>query len=73
MIDFWDFTQAPPASSANEQLNPPYRTVFESREQDPLDPNQQLVAPMWWSGRRSATPTRRSRPLWRRLAGDDGW
>lgn len=49
VIDFWDFTKIPPASSANEQLNPPYRTVFESREQDPLDPNQQLVAPMWWS------------------------
>ena len=49
VIDFWDFTQTPPASSANEQLNPPYKTVFESREQDPLDPNQQLVAPMWWS------------------------
>lgn len=49
VIDFWDFTQTPPVSSANEQLNPPYRTVFESREQDPLDPNQQLVAPMWWS------------------------
>ena len=51
VIDFWDFTQTPPASSANEQLNPPYRTVFELREQDPLDPNQQLVAPSWWSGR----------------------
>ena len=50
VVDFWDFTQVPPASSATEQLNPPYRTVFELREQDPLDPNQQLVAPSWWSG-----------------------
>ena len=30
-------------------FNPPYRSVFEAREQDPLDPNQQLMAPAWWS------------------------
>ena len=33
-----------------ELFNPPYLSVFETREQDPLDPNQQLVAPAWWSG-----------------------
>ncbi len=27
----------------------PYNTVIERREQDPLDPNQQLIAPSWWS------------------------
>jgi prepilin-type N-terminal cleavage/methylation domain-containing protein len=26
----------------------PYSSVFETREQDPLDPNQMLVAPAWW-------------------------
>ena len=34
----------------------PYKTVYEEREQDPLDVNQQLMAPSWWSsviGRRS--------------------
>ncbi len=29
-------------------LFPPYDSVFEAREQDPLDPNQQLMAPSWW-------------------------
>ena len=27
----------------------PYSGAIESREQNPLDPNQQLVAPGWWS------------------------
>jgi len=27
----------------------PYGSIFEAREQDPLDPNQQLMAPAWWS------------------------
>jgi hypothetical protein len=30
-------------------LTPPYASVFDAREQDPLDPNQQLTAPNWWS------------------------
>ncbi len=49
VIDYWDYTKAPPASSAVELFNPPYRSVFETREQDPLDSNQQLLAPAWWS------------------------
>ncbi|HKM52651.1 MAG TPA: prepilin-type N-terminal cleavage/methylation domain-containing protein [Isosphaeraceae bacterium] len=49
VIDFWDYTKTPPASSALELFNPPYRSVFEAREQDPLDPNQQLMAPAWWT------------------------
>ena len=31
------------------KLNAPYLQVFETREQDALDPNQQLVAPAWWT------------------------
>jgi prepilin-type N-terminal cleavage/methylation domain-containing protein len=27
----------------------PYTSVFEEREQDPLDLNQQLMAPAWWT------------------------
>jgi len=49
VIDFWDFTQTPPQSEPVEWFNPPYRSVFEAREQDPLDPNQQLMAPAWWT------------------------
>ncbi len=30
-------------------LNSPYLTAFQEREQDPLDLNQQLMAPAWWS------------------------
>ncbi len=25
-----------------------YTSVFETREQNPLDPSQQLLAPAWW-------------------------
>jgi prepilin-type N-terminal cleavage/methylation domain-containing protein len=28
----------------------PYASAVQSRQQDPLDPNQLLVAPAWWSG-----------------------
>jgi hypothetical protein len=30
-------------------FNPPYTQIWEQREQDPLDPNQQLMAPAWWN------------------------
>jgi hypothetical protein len=50
VIDYADLTTAPPTTYAAELINPPYRTVFEAREQDALDPNQQLMAPAWWSG-----------------------
>jgi prepilin-type N-terminal cleavage/methylation domain-containing protein len=56
VIDYWDYTQTPPASSAVELFNPPYRSVFEGREQDPLDPNQQLMAPAWWSSSQNGNP-----------------
>ena len=56
VIDFWDYTQAPPVSQAIELFNPPYRSVFEGREQDPLDPNQQLMAPAWWSSSQNGNP-----------------
>jgi hypothetical protein len=38
-----------PNTSQTWDLVPPYVTVYEEREQDPLDVNQQLVAPAWWS------------------------
>ena len=42
-------------SSANYFL-PPYATVLQEREQDPLDLNQQLMAPAWWgSGKGNAS------------------
>lgn len=34
----------------NQGAQAPYATVFETREQDPYDPNQQLMAVSWWSG-----------------------
>jgi hypothetical protein len=37
-----------PASGVPTLL-PPYNTAFEAREQGVLDPNQQLMAPAWWS------------------------
>ncbi len=32
----------------------PYRSVFDTRDQDTLDPNQTLVDPAWWSGSTNA-------------------
>ena len=69
VIDYWDYTQTPPVASAIELFNPPYRSVFEAREQDPLDPNQQLMAPAWWSS--SARPRTRARRS-RHWAGQQG-
>jgi prepilin-type N-terminal cleavage/methylation domain-containing protein len=57
VIDYWDYTQTPPQSEPVEWFNPPYRSVFENREQDPLDPNQQLMAPAWWSSAAAANPS----------------
>ena len=37
-----------PTGAGAWTLVPPYSTVYEQREQDPLDLNQQLVAPAWW-------------------------
>ena len=53
VIDYWDYTQTPPDREPSSCFNPPYRSVFEAREQDPLDPNQQLMAPAWWSSART--------------------
>ncbi|MFO0889276.1 MAG: hypothetical protein U0790_09070 [Isosphaeraceae bacterium] len=41
-------------SSGLPTFAPPYDSVFEAREQSPLDPNQQLMAPAWWSGNTAA-------------------
>ena len=37
-------------------LTQPYASVFDTREQDPLDPNQQLMAPAWWSTYNASFP-----------------
>jgi prepilin-type N-terminal cleavage/methylation domain-containing protein len=34
----------------------PYGSVYEIREQDPIDPNQQLLAPSWWSAATNTGP-----------------
>jgi hypothetical protein len=49
-------------SGSSWSLTPPYLTVFQQREQNPLDQNQQLVAPAWWGNYNNAfalalTPT----------------
>jgi prepilin-type N-terminal cleavage/methylation domain-containing protein len=41
-------------------------SVFESRQQDSLDPNQQLVAPAWWAATPSAT---NGGPAWGTVTG----
>lgn len=41
---------------ANSAPIGPYVTVFESREQDPLDANQLLQAPGWWGSFNSSYP-----------------
>jgi len=38
-----------PAAPQTWDLVPPYQTVYQEREQDPLDVNRQLMAPAWWS------------------------
>ncbi len=41
---------APTTGTAQSwSLNPPYKIVYEEREQDPLDVNGLLMAPGWWS------------------------
>src|SRR5271157_2644627 len=56
VIDYWDYTQSTTTPKSVEWFNPPYRTIFEAREQDPLDPNQQLMAPAWWSANSNLNP-----------------
>jgi hypothetical protein len=41
---------APPVIVGNGTMNFPYLSVYDPREQNPLDPSQQLLAPSWWSG-----------------------
>jgi hypothetical protein len=38
-------------------FNAPYANAFDTREQDPLDPNQQLTTPAWWSSALNAQGT----------------
>jgi prepilin-type N-terminal cleavage/methylation domain-containing protein len=37
-----------PATGAPTTFQPPYASVYQSRELDPLDPGQTLMAPAWW-------------------------
>lgn len=46
------YANIPPANltSGCTSIQPgPFNGVFDPREQDPLDPNQTLMAPSWWS------------------------
>ena len=36
-------------AAGNTAFAAPYNGMIDQREQDPLDPNQQLMAPAWWS------------------------
>jgi hypothetical protein len=38
-----------PATTQTWDLAPPYLSAFDTRERNPLDTNQQLTAPGWWS------------------------
>jgi len=40
----------------------PYKSVFEPREQNPLDPNQLLMAPRWWGSNYNNGPSGASSP-----------
>jgi type II secretory pathway pseudopilin PulG len=42
-------TQSGAQVVGNGVMNFPYQGVFDAREQDNLDPSQQLMAPSWWS------------------------
>jgi type II secretory pathway pseudopilin PulG len=41
--------QAGALTAGNGVMNYPYLDVFDPREQNTLDPSQQLMAPSWWS------------------------
>jgi prepilin-type N-terminal cleavage/methylation domain-containing protein len=52
--------QLPPGTTTTTVPPPPfgpYASVFEPREQNPLDPNQLLMAPRWWSNNYNNGPT----------------
>lgn len=41
----------------------PYASAYESREQNPIDPNQTLVAPAWWGSTFNDAPAA-DKPAW---------
>ena len=52
--------QLPPGTATTSIPAPPqgpYASVFEPREQNPLDPNQLLMAPRWWETQFNTGPT----------------
>jgi prepilin-type N-terminal cleavage/methylation domain-containing protein len=42
-------TLTAPGAPSSVAFDPPYNAVWEQREQNTLDPNQQLVSPAWWN------------------------
>jgi prepilin-type N-terminal cleavage/methylation domain-containing protein len=55
VINNWSYTVNASGTAvltpvANLLFSPPYESTFQAREVDPLDPNNQLLAPAWWLG-----------------------
>ena len=50
VINNWNYTTNPISTYSIEVFQTPYTSAFEFREVDPLDPNNQLLAPVWWLG-----------------------
>lgn len=50
VINTWNYTTSPVSTYPNEVFQAPYASAFEYREINPLDPNNQLLAPAWWLG-----------------------
>jgi prepilin-type N-terminal cleavage/methylation domain-containing protein len=46
-----------PSTAGTPTILPPYTSAFDPREQDPLDPNQQLLSPSWWGAYNQGTGT----------------
>ena len=50
VINNWNYSTNPVSTYSNEVFQTPYASAYEFREVDPLDPNNQLLSPMWWLG-----------------------
>lgn len=62
-------------STGSPVLGAPYDGMIGAREQDALDPNQQLMAPAWWSGSYNNAPGNGAAPPFPAgfAAGAGGW
>ncbi|WP_337173830.1 prepilin-type N-terminal cleavage/methylation domain-containing protein [Paludisphaera sp.] len=45
-----------PATGMPTSFVAPYASVYQAREQDPLDPGQTLMSPAWWLGSQNSFP-----------------